>query len=79
LNSYNIPYSLRHKPKTPEKIFSSLHPKNNKIMQSLRSHRQTALLGEHASTSLTLLRTPKYEFILTEEERGVAVDSGSDG
>lgn len=36
-------------------------------------------LGEHASTSLTLLRTPKYEFILTEEERGVAVDSGRDG
>ncbi|MEO6322391.1 MAG: hypothetical protein ABIR56_17040 [Polaromonas sp.] len=36
-------------------------------------------LGEHASTSLTLLRTPKYEFILPEEERGVCVDSGSDG
>ena len=36
-------------------------------------------LGEHASTSLTLLRTPKYEFILPEEERGVCVDSGGGG
>lgn len=36
-------------------------------------------LGEHASTSLTLLRTPRFESLLPEEERGVSVDSGSDG
>jgi hypothetical protein len=33
-------------------------------------------LGEQASTSLTLLRTPKYESLLPDEERGVAVGSG---
>lgn len=36
-------------------------------------------LGEHAATSLTLLRTPKYEYLLSEEERGVSVSSGSSG
>ncbi len=36
-------------------------------------------LGEHASTSLTLLRTPQFEPLLPEEERGVSVDSGSGG
>ena len=36
-------------------------------------------LGEHAATSLTLLRTPKYEYLLPEEERGVSVGSGSSG
>lgn len=36
-------------------------------------------LGEHADTSLTLLRTPKFESLLPEEERGVSVGSGSDG
>jgi hypothetical protein len=30
-------------------------------------------LGEHSSTSLTLLRTPKYESLLPEAERGVSV------
>ena len=30
-------------------------------------------LGEHSSTSLTLLRTPKYESLIPEEERGVSV------
>ena len=34
-------------------------------------------LGEHASTSLTLQRTPKFESLLPEEERGVSVDSGN--
>ena len=34
-------------------------------------------LGEHAATSLTLLRTPKYEQLLPEEERGVLVGTGS--
>lgn len=34
-------------------------------------------LGENASTSLTLLRTPKYEHLLPEEERGVSVGSGA--
>lgn len=33
-------------------------------------------LGEYASTSLTLLRTPKYEIFLPEEERGVSAGSG---
>jgi len=36
-------------------------------------------LGEYAATSLTLLRTPKYEYLLPEEERGVSVGSGSSG
>ena len=36
-------------------------------------------LGEYASTSLTLLRTPKYEHLLPEEERGVSVGSGPSG
>jgi hypothetical protein len=36
-------------------------------------------LGEHAATSLTLLRTPKYEHLLPEEERGVSVGTGSSG
>jgi hypothetical protein len=30
-------------------------------------------LGEHSSTSLTLLRTPKYESLISEEDRGVSV------
>lgn len=30
-------------------------------------------LGEHSSKSLTLLRTPKYESLIPEEERGVSV------
>ena len=34
-------------------------------------------LGEHASTSLTLLRTPKYETLLPEEDRGVSVGTGA--
>lgn len=33
-------------------------------------------LGEQAATSLTLLRTPKYEPFLFEEERGVSVGTG---
>lgn len=36
-------------------------------------------LGEHAATSLTLLRTPKYEYILPEDERGVSVSTGASG
>ncbi len=36
-------------------------------------------LGEYAATSLTLLRTPKYEHFLPEEERGVSVGSGLNG
>ena len=36
-------------------------------------------LGEHAEKSLTLLRTPKYEYILPEEERGVSVSIGASG
>ena len=36
-------------------------------------------LGKHASKSLTLLRTPKYEHLLPEEERGVSVGSGPSG
>ena len=46
-NSCLRPYSLRQRPKVPEKIFSNLDPQNNQIMQSLRSHRQTALLPAH--------------------------------
>ena len=34
-------------------------------------------LGEHAAESLTLLRTPKYESLLPDEERGVTVGRGS--
>ena len=34
-------------------------------------------LGHHASESLTLLRTPKYEPLLPDEERGVSVGSGA--
>jgi len=33
-------------------------------------------LGAQADTSLTLLRTPKYEPFLFEEERGVSVGTG---
>jgi hypothetical protein len=33
-------------------------------------------LGEQAATSLTLLRTPKYEPFLFKEERGVSVGIG---
>lgn len=33
-------------------------------------------LGDQAATSLTLLRTPKYEPLLFEEERGVSVGTG---
>jgi len=37
-------------------------------------------LDEFATESLTLLRTPKYESLLPEEERGVSAESGdSDG
>lgn len=36
-------------------------------------------LGEYASTSLTLLRTPKYEHLLPEEERGVSVGPAPSG
>jgi hypothetical protein len=36
-------------------------------------------LGEHAATSLTLLRTPKYEYLLPEEARGVSVGTGPSG
>jgi hypothetical protein len=36
-------------------------------------------LGEHADTSLTLLRTLKYESLLPEEERGVSVGTGTSG
>lgn len=35
-------------------------------------------LGEFAATSLTLLRTPKYESLLPPEERGVSVGTGLD-
>ena len=34
-------------------------------------------LEPHGSHSITLLRTPRYEAILPEEERGVAVMSGN--
>jgi len=34
-------------------------------------------LGEHAERSLTLLRTPVFESILEEDERGVSVGTGS--
>jgi hypothetical protein len=33
-------------------------------------------MGEHADTSLTLLRTPVYEVLLEEDERGVSVGTG---
>jgi len=33
-------------------------------------------MGEHADTSLTLLRTPVYEVFLDEDERGVSVETG---
>lgn len=33
-------------------------------------------LGENADVSLTLLRTPKFEHLLPEEDRGVIVDAG---
>lgn len=33
-------------------------------------------LGEQTATSLTLLRTPKYESLLLDEERGVSVGTG---
>ena len=46
-NSFLRPYSKGQKPKTSEKIYSSLDPQNNQIMQNLRSHRQTALLPAH--------------------------------
>ncbi len=36
-------------------------------------------LDEHAQTSLTLLRTPKYESLLDDEERGVSVGTGDGG
>ena len=36
-------------------------------------------LGQNAETSLTLLRTPKYESILDESERGVSVGTGKNG
>ena len=36
-------------------------------------------LGEQAQTSLTLLRTPKFEPLLDEHERGVSVDAGTGG
>lgn len=36
-------------------------------------------LGPAAQTSLTLLRTPKFESLLPEEERGVSVGTGSTG
>ena len=35
-------------------------------------------LGEQVDTSLTLLRTPKYEPLLPENERGVSVGTGLD-
>ncbi len=34
-------------------------------------------LGEHAHTSLTLLRTPKFEGVLDDYERGVSVGAGN--
>jgi hypothetical protein len=33
-------------------------------------------LGRHAETSLTLIRTPMYEPMLSEEDRGVSVSKG---
>jgi hypothetical protein len=36
-------------------------------------------LGVHAETSLTLLRTPKFESLLPDDERGVSVGSGASG
>ncbi|MEO7105099.1 MAG: hypothetical protein ABIZ09_01890 [Rhodoferax sp.] len=33
-------------------------------------------LGDHAQTRLTLLRTPKFEHLLDEHERGVWVSTG---
>ena len=36
-------------------------------------------LDQHASASLTLLRSPKYEPLLPEEERRVSVGSGAAG
>ena len=36
-------------------------------------------MGEHAERSLTLLRTPVFESILEEDERGVSVGTGSSG
>ncbi|MBI2308163.1 MAG: hypothetical protein HYU78_12755 [Rhodocyclales bacterium] len=36
-------------------------------------------LGPHAETSLTLLRTPKFEHLLPTVERGVSVSDGSSG
>lgn len=35
-------------------------------------------LGEGAHNSLTLLRTPKFEFLLDDDERGVSVGSGGE-
>lgn len=34
-------------------------------------------LGERANTSLTLLRIPKYELFLPDEERGVSIGNDS--
>jgi hypothetical protein len=34
-------------------------------------------LGQYASESLTLLRTPKFESLLADEERGVTVGTGA--
>ncbi len=39
----------------------------------------TFALGEDAMESLILLRTPKYEFLLPDEERGVSVGIGDSG
>jgi hypothetical protein len=36
-------------------------------------------LGDHAEKSITLLRTPKYEYFLPEDERGVSVGTGASG
>lgn len=36
-------------------------------------------LGEKAQSSLILLRTPKFEFLLDEHERGVSVSADEDG
>lgn len=36
-------------------------------------------LGEHSSTSLVLLRSPKYESLNPEEERGVSIRSDDSG
>lgn len=35
-------------------------------------------LDPHGRTSLTLLRTPKYESLLDDDERGVSVRTGND-